>query len=113
MFAFVIWDGRHRRLFAARDRLGIKPFYYRRTDREFIFASEIKSLLEFPAVKRDLNRGALPEYLAFGYVSGQDTLFNGIKSLPAGYRLAIDEDGNPTRPGDLDLPFLVGERCPA
>jgi asparagine synthase (glutamine-hydrolysing) len=112
MFAFVIWDGRHRRLFAARDRLGIKPFYYRLTDREFIFASEIKSLLEFPAVKRDLNRGALPEYLAFGYLSGQDTLFNGIKSLPAGYWLELDESGNASLQEYWDLHFEVEEDHP-
>ena len=112
MFAFVIWDKGHRRLFAARDRLGIKPFYYRLTDREFIFASEIKSLLEFPAVKRDLNRGALPEYLAFGYLSGQDTLFNGIKSLPAGNWLELDESGNASLQEYWDLRFEVNEERP-
>lgn len=109
MFAFVIWDEGHRRLFAVRDRFGIKPFYYRLTDREFIFASEIKSLLEFPAVKRDLNRGALPEYLAFGYLSGQDTLFNGIKSLPAGNWLELDESGIASLQEYWDLHFEAGE----
>jgi len=109
MFAFAIWDQRHRRMFMARDRLGIKPFYYRLTDREFIFASEIKSLLEFPAVKRDLNRGALPEYLAFGYLSGQDTLFSGIKSLAGGHWLELDESGNPSLQEYWDLHFEVEE----
>src|ERR1700693_2384127 len=112
MFAFVIWDGRHRRLFAARDRLGIKPFYYRLTDREFIFASEIKSLLEFPAVKRHLNRGALPEYLAFGYLSGQETLFDGIKTLPAGHWLELDESGTASLQEYWDLRFEVNEERP-
>src|SRR3984893_3501193 len=112
MFALVIWDGRYRRLFAARDRLGIKPFYYRLTDREVIFASEIKSLLEFPTVKRDLNRSALPEYLAFGYLSGRDTLFNGIKSLPAGYWLELDESGNASLQEYWDLHFEAEEDHP-
>jgi asparagine synthase (glutamine-hydrolysing) len=112
MFAFVIWDGGHRRLFAARDRLGIKPLYYRLTDREFIFASEIKSLLEFPAVKRDLNRGALPEYLAFGYLNGQETLFDGIKTLPAGRWLALDESGKASLQEYWDLRFEVNEEHP-
>ncbi len=93
MFAFVIWDEQQRRLFAARDRLGIKPLYYRLTDTEFIFASEIKSILEFPGVHRKLNRAALPEYLAFGYISGEETLFCGIHTLPPGHWLEINESG--------------------
>jgi asparagine synthase (glutamine-hydrolysing) len=112
MFAFAIWDEKERRLFAARDRLGIKPFYYRLTDREFIFASEIKSLLEFPAVKRELNRAALPEYLAFGYLGGQDTLFKGINTLPPGHWLELDESGKASLQEYWDLHFEIKEEHP-
>ena len=70
MFAFAIWDSRARRLFCARDRLGIKPFYYFWDGRLFAFASEIKALLEHPAISPALDEDLLPEYLAFGYASG-------------------------------------------
>ena len=70
MFAFALWDSGRRRLFAARDRLGIKPFYYRYTPETFLFGSEIKAILAYPGAKAELNREALPEYLAFGYLAG-------------------------------------------
>ncbi|PYU30004.1 MAG: asparagine synthase (glutamine-hydrolyzing) [Acidobacteria bacterium] len=112
MFAFVVWDKGRRRLFAARDRLGIKPFYYRLTDREFIFASEIKSLLEFPGVKHELNRASLPEYLAFGYLTSQETLFSGINSLPPARWLELDESGNASLQEYWDLHFEVEREHP-
>ena len=95
MFAFAIWDGRMRRLFAARDRIGIKPFYYRHTQDAFIFGSEIKTLLAYPGVRAELNRGEMPEYLAFGYLSGEETLFTGIRKLMPGQTLELEEKGNP------------------
>jgi len=94
MFAFVLWDARRRRLFAARDRLGIKPFYYRaHQDRTFVFASEIKALLAYPGIKPELNRSVLPEYLAFGYVSRPETMFAGIHKLLPGHTLQVDQTG--------------------
>ncbi len=93
MFAFVIWDKTRRKLFAARDRLGIKPFYYRLVDGRFIFGSEIKALLAYPGVRAEFNRGVLPEYLAFGYVSGEETMFAGIRKLTAGHTLELGEGG--------------------
>jgi asparagine synthase (glutamine-hydrolysing) len=93
MFAFAIWDARTRRLFAARDRLGIKPFYYRHTPEMFLFGSEIKTLLTYPGVHAQLNRGGLPEYLAFGYLAGPDTLFEGICKLLPGCTLEVNEAG--------------------
>jgi asparagine synthase (glutamine-hydrolysing) len=93
MFAFALWDARRRGLFAARDRLGIKPFYYRHTDREFLFASEIKAILAHPAARAEFNPNVLPEYLAFGYLSGRDTFFAGIQKLMPGHWLEIGEDG--------------------
>jgi asparagine synthase (glutamine-hydrolysing) len=93
MFAFALWDGRRRRLFAARDRIGIKPFYYRKDDRGFVFASEIKALLAHPDVRVELSHDVLPEYLAFGYLSGDETFFSGIKKLFPGCTLELDESG--------------------
>lgn len=93
MFAFAIWDTHHRRLFIARDRLGIKPLYYVVTPRFFLFASEIKALLEYPSVKASLNQEVLPEYLAFGYVSGSSTLFDGVQKLLPGHTLEVTESG--------------------
>jgi asparagine synthase (glutamine-hydrolysing) len=81
MFAFAIWDRPRRRLLLARDRLGIKPLYYAITPRELLFASEIKALLA-AGVRPELDHAALPEYLAAGFVSGEETLFRGVRRLP-------------------------------
>jgi asparagine synthase (glutamine-hydrolysing) len=93
MFAFVIWDKVRRKLFAARDRMGIKPFCYRLLDGVFLYGSEIKALLAYPGVGAEFNQGVLSEYLAFGYVSGEETLFSGIRKLPAGHTLELSESG--------------------
>jgi asparagine synthase (glutamine-hydrolysing) len=94
MFAFAVWDQRRKRLFCARDRLGIKPFYYYWDGRLFAFASEIKALLEHPSISASLEASLLPEYLAFGYTSGERTLFAGIRKLMPGHTLTLDlEDG--------------------
>jgi asparagine synthase (glutamine-hydrolysing) len=90
MFAFAIWDQPRRKLFCARDRLGIKPFYYTVANSRFAFASEIKALLELQDVNPQLNRRALPEFLSFGYLSMEETLFSGIQKLLPGHRLVID-----------------------
>jgi asparagine synthase (glutamine-hydrolysing) len=87
MFAFAIWDDREKTLFAARDRLGVKPFYYVDWKDGVAFASEIKALLQLPDVPRELNREALPKYLTFLWVPDPDTLFRGIKKLPPGHKL--------------------------
>jgi asparagine synthase (glutamine-hydrolysing) len=84
MFAFVLWDKRARKLFCARDRLGKKPFYYYWDGRLFAFASEIKALLRHPAISPRLQESLLPEYLAFGYISEERTLFSGIRKLMPG-----------------------------
>ncbi|HEY3973280.1 MAG TPA: asparagine synthase (glutamine-hydrolyzing) [Candidatus Sulfotelmatobacter sp.] len=95
MFAFVIWDRRKRVLFAARDRLGIKPFYYRWDGKSFLFGSEIKTILAYPDVEAEFNRGTLAEYLAFGYVTGPETMFAGIRKLMPGHTLQLSERGEP------------------
>jgi len=91
MFAFAIWDATRKSLFIARDRLGIKPLYYRLSSRNFLFGSEIKVLLAYPEMRREFNRAALPEYLAFGYLSGDETFYNGVHKLMPGHRLEINE----------------------
>jgi asparagine synthase (glutamine-hydrolysing) len=93
MFAFVIWDRRKKVLFAARDRLGIKPFYYRWDGSTFLFGSEIKAILAYPRVEAEFNRGVLAEYLAFGYITGPQTMFAGIQKLMPGHTLELTEDG--------------------
>jgi asparagine synthase (glutamine-hydrolysing) len=95
MFAFSIWDRRKRVLFAARDRLGIKPFYYRWDGGIFLFGSEIKAILAHPEVAAEFNVGTLAEYLAFGYITGAKTMFAGIRKLMPGHTLELTEDGEP------------------
>src|SRR5438034_4093532 len=92
MFAYALWDGKRRRLLLARDRLGIKPLYYLETNDSFLFASEVKALLEHPDVEAGIDVRALDLYLTFRYVPGPDTLFRGIKKLPPGHVLVL-EDG--------------------
>lgn len=97
MFSFALWDNESRTLFCARDRLGIKPFYYFWDGALFAFASEIKALLEHPAISRAPEADVLPEYLAFGYVSEERTLFRGIRKLLPGHRLKVNFSGNEPR----------------
>src|SRR5262245_36318274 len=87
MFAFALWDVRRRRLLLARDRLGIKPLCYALTPQELLFASEAKALVA-GGLRPTLNAGALPEYLATGFVSGEQTLFRGLRVLPPGHTLS-------------------------
>lgn len=82
MFAFVIFDRRDRSLFAARDMFGIKPFYYTFMGESFIFGSEIKSFLEHPDFKKELNEDALAHYLSFQYSPTEETFFKGVYKLP-------------------------------
>lgn len=91
MFAFALWDPQAKRLFCARDRFGIKPFYYTVVNGVLYFASEAKALLPFlPDIRTDA--GALAEYLTFQFTMGEHTLFEGIKQLLPGHALVV-EDG--------------------
>jgi asparagine synthase (glutamine-hydrolysing) len=84
MFAFAIWDARHKRLFAARDRLGKKPFVYARTSDGLVFGSEIKAVTADPSVTIAPNYAAIDEYLTYQYVPSPLTAFEGIHKLPPG-----------------------------
>lgn len=92
MFAFAIWDRPRRRLFLARDRLGIKPLYLYRDSEKLLFGSELKAVLAYPGVDRSLDPAALEDYLAFGMVPAPRTIFRRIAKLPAANTLLLGPD---------------------
>lgn len=96
MFAFAIWDRSKRSLFLARDRLGIKPLYFRSDGTTLLFGSEIKTILAYPGVEPEFNRATLAEYLAFGYLAGPESMYAGIRKLLPGHTLTVDENGQLT-----------------
>ena len=118
MFALAIFDEKTRTLFAARDRLGKKPFYYRHgAGGGLLFASEIKSLAEHPDFAPEPDHDALREYLSLGYVPGEATAFRGVRRLaPAHYmvwkegRLSVRRYGRVDRRDPIDVEALGGER---
>jgi len=94
MFAFAIWDDTNARLFCARDRLGIKPFYYMTCAGHFAFASEIKALFAFPQCRREVDDRAVLGFLAHGNCDyGDRTLFRNVRALPAAHTLTADVTG--------------------
>ena len=82
MYAFVIYDKRDGSIFGARDIFGIKPFYYARMNGTLMFGSEIKSFLEHPDFKKELNEEALGHFLSFQYSPTEETFFKGVYKLP-------------------------------
>ena len=93
MWAFAIWDDKKRELFCARDRIGIKPFYFYAKDGRFVFASEIKAILRHPKVSSSINYEELPNYLNWGTTSDSNSLFKNIRKLSAAKRLRLTSDG--------------------
>ena len=81
MFAFVIWDDKKKQLFGARDRFGIKPFYYFIDNEKFIWASEIKSISASESVSKKINLKSLDYYFAYGYMPREESIFSQIKKL--------------------------------
>src|SRR5499426_1198014 len=110
MFAFAVWDRRERRLFLARDRVGKKLLHYAMVGRTLVFGSEIKSLLQHPGVKREINLQAISDFLSFGYVPDPATAFDGVSKLPPGHTLTF-KDGliNTRRYWDFDYSGDLGE----
>lgn len=94
MFAFAIWDRQKQELFCARDFFGIKPFYYTMQGTQFIFASEIKCILEHPAYQRELNMDALQQYLCFQFSALDETFFKGVFKLPPAHCMRVKADGS-------------------
>jgi asparagine synthase (glutamine-hydrolysing) len=97
MWAFAIWDAPRRRLFLARDRLGVKPLVYADTPSGFVFGSEIKTLTASGLVERRLNHRALPFYLSAFAIPEPYSLVEGVQRLPAGHTLTVDAAGVRTR----------------
>jgi asparagine synthase (glutamine-hydrolysing) len=93
MFGLALWDVKRQRLILGRDRVGEKPLYIRRDARRLLFASELKSILQVGGVSREINRAALREYLALGYVPAPLTLLEGIEKLLPGHYLLADKAG--------------------
>ena len=96
MFAFAIWDARTRTLFAARDRLGKKPFHYLHDGEKLIFASEPRAILLDPSVAAAPDGDAIGDYLTFGYVPGARSALRGLAKLPPAHYLLL-------RDGRLDV----------
>jgi asparagine synthase (glutamine-hydrolysing) len=92
MFAFALWDSPSKRLLLARDRIGIKPLYYCRTDNGMLFASEIKSILQDEEVPRTVSIQAIDWFLALRYVPGNSTILSHVKRLEPGH-IAAYKDG--------------------
>ena len=90
MFAFVIWDSKKKKLFGARDFFGIKPFYYAVVDGQLVFASEIKSILEYTPYKKEMNTEALENYLTFQYSVLPETFFKGIYKLMPSHSITFE-----------------------
>lgn len=90
MFAFAVWDERKRQLFLGRDRVGKKPLYYARVGDVFIFASEIKALLEYPGLDRSLDCQALSDYISLLYVPAPKSIFRSVRKLSPGHTLLVD-----------------------
>lgn len=110
MFAFALWDTGRSRLVLGRDRLGVKPLYVRRDSSRLIFASEAKAILAVPGVDTVLDMVGLEEYLAFGYVGGARTMFEGMETLPPAAlmviengRVAVDTYWRPAAESDNSL----------
>ena len=92
MFGFVIYDRRKKIIFGARDRFGIKPLFYSLTNKEFIWGSEIKSIVASNNFKKDINNNAINNYFAYGYISSNKTIFSNIKKIQPGYYFTLNID---------------------
>jgi asparagine synthase (glutamine-hydrolysing) len=89
MFAFAIWDEKKELLFLARDRLGQKPLFYLKEPGRFLFASEIKAILQLPQVPRKVKKEALHHYLTYQYVPHPMTMFEGVEKIPPAHYLIL------------------------
>jgi asparagine synthase (glutamine-hydrolysing) len=93
IFAFGLWDSQRKRLFLARDRIGVKPLYYSDEGPTFSFASEIKAILAGSGVRPHINPAGLRQYLGFMTTTGPDTIFKGIHKLQPGHWMTVDQNG--------------------
>ncbi|MCX9011225.1 MAG: asparagine synthase (glutamine-hydrolyzing) [Candidatus Methanoperedens sp.] len=89
MFAFAIWDADKEQLFLGRDRMGKKPLHYMVLNDQFMFSSEIKSILRHPDFRKEIEDEQVKSYLLYGYIPAPDSIFKGIKKLPPAHTLTI------------------------
>jgi asparagine synthase (glutamine-hydrolysing) len=89
MFSFAIWDNNKKQLFCARDRFGIKPFYYYIDNEKFVFASEIKAILKAGRIDKTISNEALDSYFAYGYITSDLSIYKNIKKLQPGNYLLL------------------------
>ena len=94
MFAFAIWDDNTQQLFCARDRFGIKPFYYYRDHEKFVFGSEIKAILKAEGIDKTLSVDGLDSYFSFGYISSDLSIYKNIRKLQPGHYLLFSLKNN-------------------
>src|SRR5689334_15311747 len=97
MFATAFWDEDRRRLILARDRFGMKPLFYYERDGEFLFASQPRALLEAPIVSAALDPDAAADFLSYGYVPFDRSIFAGIRKLPAAHLLVLEQERSSVR----------------
>jgi len=105
MFAFAIWDEKNKKLFIAKDRIGKKPFYYYCQNGTFVFASEIKSILEYLQRTPEIDLEAIDLFLTYQYIPSPKTIFSSIKSLLPAHILICDKNGNVITEKYWDLDF--------
>lgn len=105
MFAFAIWDKEKRRLLVARDGFGVKPFYYAETAAGFVFASELKALLQEPGIPRSIDAQAVLNYITYLWCPAPRTMLSSVKKLPPGFAMIV-EDGRIVQQWQFyDLPY--------
>ncbi|MGB7793240.1 MAG: asparagine synthase (glutamine-hydrolyzing), partial [Terrimicrobiaceae bacterium] len=109
MFAFALHDSRTGDTFFSRDRCGQKPLYYHQSNGRFVFASEVKAILECSKVPRACNVPAIDAYLALRYVPEPRTMFEGIFTLPAAHSLLLRKDGSVMIERYWDVPIFQGK----
>jgi asparagine synthase (glutamine-hydrolysing) len=105
MFAFAIWDGETRRLFCARDRAGEKPFYYAVVNGTFLFASEVKALLEWPGFPRRIDYDAMIDFLTLGFVADPKSIWLDIRKLPPAHTMIVGLKGDSAPAVDQPLRY--------
>lgn len=93
MFAFAIWDTLKQKLYIARDHLGIKPIYYWASEEQFAFGSELKAIVRFPGVPRNIDLAAIDQFLTLEYIPTPKTIYKGVHKLPAGHFLVWQSGG--------------------
>lgn len=92
MFGFAIWDDRQKRLLLGRDRIGVKPLYFYKDSHIFAFASEIKALMQYPEISREVNPTGLSQFLTFEYTMAPQTMLKNVYKLKPGHLLVVKDN---------------------